>query len=316
MRKLIFFLLQLISISAWSQGQARDDNPFMADPAIFYHKGVYYLYGTGGGNKDDGFKVFTSTNKQRWQDGGYVLKKGASFGNSGFWAPQVFQYKNKFYMAYTASEHIAIAEADSPLGPFTQRHIQPIASDVRMIDPFVFFDKGKIYLYHVRLDKGNRIYVAEMNEELNAIKPATLTECITATEHWEDTQNAAWKVAEGPTVIKHRGWYYLIYSANDFRNADYAVGYAVSRSPLGPWLKHPGNPIISKKDVGINGTGHGDVLMDKNGGMGYVFHTHYSNSKVARRRTAYVRLQFIKNKNGAPKLITLPGSFSFLHSSK
>lgn len=313
MPKLIFFLLQLISLSSWSQNPVGDDNPFMADPTIFYHKGVYYLYGTGGGNKDDGFKVFTSTDKQRWQDKGYVLKKGESFGTSGFWAPQVFEYKHKFYIAYTANEHIAIAVADSPLGPFTQQHLQTI-SNVRMIDPYVFFDNDKIYLYHVRLDAGNRIYVAEMNGQLTGINPATLKECISATEKWEDTQDVKWKVAEGPTVIKYKGWYYLIYSANDFRNTDYAVGYAVSRSPLGPWQKYSGNPILSKKHVGINGPGHGDVLMDKNGGMGYVFHTHYSGEKVAKRRTAYMGLQFVKNKNNAPRLIVLQNTFRFLQS--
>ena len=31
-------------------------------------------------------------------------------------------YKNKFYMVYTAEEHMGVAVADSPLGPFTQEN--------------------------------------------------------------------------------------------------------------------------------------------------------------------------------------------------
>lgn len=295
---------------------AQTDNPFIADPSIFYHKGVYYLYGTGGGNKDDGFKVFTSTDKFNWEDKGYVLKSGESFGTKGFWAPQVFEYNDKFYIAYTANELIAIANADSPLGPFTQKNLKPIPSDVRMIDPFVFLDNGKVFLYHVRLDNGNRIFVAEMKKDLSEIDPSSLKECINASEKWEDTQNVEWNVAEGPTVLKHEGNYYLIYSANDFRNPDYAIGHAISKSPTGPWKKYSGNPILSKKDVGINGTGHGDIFFDGNKKMNYVFHTHFSNEKVGKRRTAVVEMQFAESKNTAPVLMTVPGSFKFLQTLK
>ena len=44
--------------------------------------------------------------------------------------------------------------------------------------------------------------------------------------------------AESPFLIKHNGYYYLSYSTNDFRNKDYFLGYAVSKSPLGPYKKH------------------------------------------------------------------------------
>lgn len=311
---LVCLIIKLI-LSITVLGQAAD-NPFMADPTIFYYKGIYYLYGTGGGNKDDGFKVFTSADKKEWKDRGFVLKKGESFGTKGFWAPQVFEHSGRFYMAYTANEHIAIAIADNPLGPFTQKEIKPVPSEVRMIDPFVFFEKDKIYLYHVRLEKGNRIFVAEMDASLSAIDTTTLKECISATESWEDTQNAAWKVTEGPTVIKHGGYYYLIYSANDFRNPDYAVGYAVSKSATGPWEKYKNNPLISGKDAGINGTGHGDIFFDRTGKMNYIFHTHFSNTIVAKRRTAIIEMYFKKDKQQPAFLKTRKNTFSFLHVLK
>lgn len=84
-------------------------------------------------------------------------------------------------MAYTANEYIAIATAKSPLGPFTQTEKVKLPTDTHQIDPFVFFDDdGKTYLYHVRLEHGNRIYVAEMNKDLRSIKKETLTPCIIA----------------------------------------------------------------------------------------------------------------------------------------
>src|SRR5262245_22925381 len=125
-------------------------NPLLADPTLFLHEGKYYLYGTVGRNADSGFKAYSSVDKISWKEEGYVLRKGETYGTKGFWAPQLFKYKGKFYMAYTANEHIAIASADSPLGPFTQKGLKPLAAPVRMIDPYVYFDlSGRIYLYHV-----------------------------------------------------------------------------------------------------------------------------------------------------------------------
>ncbi|HEY1202867.1 MAG TPA: glycoside hydrolase family 43 protein, partial [Niastella sp.] len=272
------------------------------------------LYGTVGLNSDSGFKAYSSVDKKVWKDEGYVLRKGESYGTKGFWAPQILQHQGKFYMAYTANEHIAIASANSPLGPFTQKEQKPLDAPVRMIDPYIYIDQtGKIFLYHVRLQDGNRIFVAELDKELSSIDAATAKECINASLPWEDTQNVKWKVAEGPTVILHDGLYYMIYSANDFRNPDYAIGYATATSPTGPWTKSSNSPIISRKNIGINGTGHGDVLMDANGKMFYVFHVHASDTKVAPRRTAIVELQFKRNKNSATELIALPKTFRLLN---
>lgn len=298
-------ILLFLFASSYSICQKFDaKNPLLADPTVFVHKGVYYLYGTGGGNKDDGFKVFVSTDKIHWKDKGYVLKKGESYGARGFWAPQVFYHEGKFYMAYTANEHIAIAVSDSPQGPFTQNVIEPLDAFNRMIDPYIFFDYGKIYLYHVRLQNGNRIFVAELSDNLSHIKTGTLKECISAVELWEDKSNADWKVAEGPTVVKHNKFYYLIYSCNDFRNPHYAVGYATSKTPLGPWKKYDHNPIISKESIGMNGTGHGDLFTDNDGSY-YVFHVHNSGTNVNPRKTAMVDIYFKKEGDGEPEAIEI-----------
>lgn len=275
------------------------DTIFMADPTIFYDKGMYYLYGTGG---RDGFLVYTSKDLKNWQGpagarDGYALMKGDAYGTSGFWAPQVFKTGSGFFMAYTANEHIAIAKSKSPLGPFVQTKFKAISGAERQIDPFIFIDNdGKKYLYHVRVENGNRLFVAEMEDDLSDIKPETLKECLSATEPWENTAHAGWPVAEGPTVMKHNNLYYLFYSANDFRNPDYAVGYATATSPTGPWKKSNANPLISRHLTGKNGTGHGDFVKDPKGGLWYVFHTHFSDSTVSPRRTAIIKGGFTGGK--------------------
>ena len=198
-------------------------------------------------------------------------------------------------MAYTADENIAIAKSNSPLGPFKQHTV--LSGDTRQIDPYIFIDDdGKAYIYFVKLLTGNKIYVAQLNENLSDIKKETLKLCISAETGWEDTQQINWKVAEGPTVLKNNDLYYLFYSANHFENKDYAVGYAVSESPFGPWEKHDENPILSRNLIGLNGTGHGDFFKDKNDNWFYVFHTHFNNSTIHPRLTGMIKGDFFKSK--------------------
>ena len=37
-----------------------------------------------------------------------------------------------------------------------------------------------------------------------------------------------------------------MYSANFYASEDYALGYAVSESPMGPFVKSETNPILSR----------------------------------------------------------------------
>ncbi|MHA4894937.1 family 43 glycosylhydrolase [Pedobacter sp. PWIIR3] len=278
----------------------------MADPTIFADKGKYYLYGT---SSNKGFEVYQSSDLKTWsgpagKNNGFVLSKGQSFGTGGFWAPQVFKRRSKYFMAYTANEQIAIASSDSPLGPFKQKVLKALSGTGKQIDPFLLFDDdGKVYLYHVKLQNGNRIFVAEMKPDLSDVVMGTEKECLSGTEQWENTQRTEWAVTEGPTIIKHKSLYYLIYSANDFRNKDYAVGYATSASPYGPWKKYSGNPIVSRANVGFNGTGHGDLYVDLSGNMQYVMHVHHSDVKVSPRVAGNVGLKFVK-KGDEPDVLT------------
>ncbi len=177
-------------ISLQKQFNQHGDTIYLADPTIFLDNGVYYLYGTG---SNQGFRVYQSADLINWtgpsgKKSGFALTKGDSYGNGGFWAPQIFKNGRTYYMVYTADEHLAIAESDSPLGPFKQKEIKALSGNGKQIDPFIFRDQdGKIYLYHVRLTEGNRIYVVRLKDDLSDILPETATACITATQIWENT---------------------------------------------------------------------------------------------------------------------------------
>lgn len=303
-------ILLFMAVCTGSYAQNLKDTIKLADPTIFHEGDRYYLYGTG---SRDGFAVYTSTNLKDWhKEKKKALLKGDSYGSYGFWAPQIFKHRQKYYLAYTADEHIAIARGDSPLGPFTQLVHKPISESGKQIDPFIFKDEdGKLYLYHVRLRDGNRIFVSKLKDDLSDIEDATVTECIHAEQGWENTMNAKWPVTEGPTVIRIDHRYYMFYSANDFRNIDYAVGYATASSPLGPWVKYAGNPILSRENTGRNGSGHGDLFYENNGQFGYVFHTHNSNTNVSgTRKTAVINLSL--SKESPASFSVLPATFRYL----
>ena len=102
-------------------------------------------------------------------------------------------------------------------------------------------DDGTPYLYFVRFTDGNVIWVAQMTDDLMSIKTETLNQCIKAEVSWELLQG---KVAEGPSLLKKNGVYYLIYSANHYENKGYGVGYATSDTPMGPWVKYSKNPLL------------------------------------------------------------------------
>lgn len=120
-----------------------------------------------------------------------------------------------------------------------------------------------------------------MNDDLTGIKQETLTECIKVGEPWELSQDKPAKVAEGPSVLKKEGIYYLIYSANHFESKNYGVGYATSDSPMGPWKKYEENPILQRAD-GLMGTGHGAPFRCKDGSWKYIFHAHWIPRRYSR----------------------------------
>jgi beta-xylosidase len=56
--------------------------------------------------------------------------------------------------------------------------------------------------------------------------------------------NRRW--TEGSVAFKNGDTYYLMYSANYFGGKNYAVGYATSKNPLGPYKKADNNPVLQK----------------------------------------------------------------------
>jgi beta-xylosidase len=216
----------------------------------------------------------------------------------GAWAPDVFHHARgdrKFYLYYTDNDpevprqdgpfdkQIGVAVADKPLGPFVdKRSLVKGAIDAHMFQD----DDDRLYLYYANIEGGFKIFVQPMSDPLTP--QGERTEILHPTEPWE---TAAGEVTEGPFIIKRDGVYYLMYSGSGADSPHYAIGYATSKSPTGPFNKHPGNPIAKRTDEVI-GPGHHCVVTGPDGKLWMIYHQKYRDNTSFRRFVALDPLWF------------------------
>ncbi|MGG2200036.1 family 43 glycosylhydrolase [Paenibacillus validus] len=282
--------------------------PGVADPFILKHDGMYYLYGTNTAdwpNMPNGIKVYSSPDLVNWTaHDGWALHKDHSWGDKQFWAPEVVEKDGIFYMYYAVQERLAVATSTSPLGPFVQEVQQPLHLNTPEIDAHIFTDDdGKCYMYFVRFNNGNEIWVAELNDDMKSIKEDTLRFVFRATQTWELSQKApVANINEGPFVLKHNGLYYLTYSGNHFESPDYGVGYATAPTPTGPWTKYAYNPIMKSNAI-VPGAGHHSFIGSPDGSeLFMVYHTHYKAGTTEPRKLAIDRVHFVPQPGGIDAL--------------
>jgi len=252
----------------------------LADPAVIRHEKIYYLYGTGQVDGDNGYRVYTSADLVHWRRGPVVFRPG----DPHVWAPDVWRdpASGRFYLYYTAKQTVGVASAAGPRGPFTgSRRLVAKAIDAHLFRD----DDGRLYLYYVKFP-GFRITVRPM------AGPTTFggdqTVVLEPESDWE-VRNG--RVTEGPWMIKHAGTYYLLYSGSGANTPDYAVGYATASRPTGPFTRAPHNPILHRSQ-GVYGPGHGCAVRDAAGAWWFVYHQKETGRLAWDRSICLDRLRF------------------------
>lgn len=203
---------------------------------------------------------------------------------------------------------IGVAVSDSPTGPFTEMYDKPIFDPgYPIIDANVYWEDGKYYLYYSRAcykhpvesevadwakEKGwydeieeSWVYGVELKPDFSGVigepvlclrPPVKMDD---AQAEWESRSvtkqeiNRRW--TEGSVIFKHEDIYYMMYSSNYYAGENYAVGYATSRNPLGPFTKAANNPVLelnTHKGGEVTGTGHNNIVFMDNGDMYCVYH--------------------------------------------
>lgn len=319
--KMMFLLIAALSwwvfpVGAFSGWMVTYTNPVLADtfyspifgtigigdPTVIYYAGKYYLYPTGDNHS---YYVYVSTDLVHWKKGPMVFRST----ETGVWAPDVLfnPADKKFYLYYTINKRIGVAVADRPEGVFAD--LGTLIKNA--IDANMFLDDdGGYYLYYVEYP-AFRIHVQPMETPVR--KKGKPLEMIRPAEPWEMKQR---KITEAPWMLKHEGTYYLLYSGGGPDTEDYAIGYAVSKSPTGPFPKYPGNPIVKKGD-GVFGPGHCATIKTPDGKLWMVYHQKRDGQKGWDRVICIDALWFDekgvlhgKATRSAPQPVPIPGTSS------
>ena len=196
---------------------------------------------------------------------------------------------------------IGVAVSDTPTGPYTDLYDRPIFDPgYPVIDGNLWLEDGKVYLYYSRCCYKNPVesevadwareqgmfdeieeswvYGVEMKPDFSGIvgEPELLLRPPLSMDdkqaEWESRSVTSGEVnrrwTEGSYIFKEKDTYYMMYSANFFGGKNYAVGYATSNSPMGPFQKADNNPVLEKNvEQGgiVTGTGHNMITLAPDG---------------------------------------------------
>jgi beta-xylosidase len=115
------------------------------------------------------------------------------------------------------------------------------------------------------------------------------------------TNDRSWEgdLIEGPWVVQHGRFYYLLYSGNAFWTEHYAVGVARSRSPLGPFTKM--DQTLLRRDENWLGPGHGSVVRAHDGHDYFIYHA-WQRGRVGGRNPRMLLMDRVHWENDWPRI--------------
>ena len=203
------------------------------------------------------------------------------------WAPDLDYVDGRYLLYFSANSSaqpkldglhmgIGVAWSDRPEGPYTGAD-EPIAASpgFRDIDPFLFRDDdGTLYLYWGSASQPILAWqltpdgLGTVGEPVPVLHPVP----------WLRYS----RLLEGPWVIKRGDYYYLFWSGDGYHPGQYAVSVARSLSPLGPFERYSGNPILVEDAIWTS-LGHNAIIQDDAGQDWIVYHAYeWSDTSIGR----------------------------------
>lgn len=274
---------------AATPGEGQFVNPVIGtdfpDPHVVRFEDTYYVYATG-------FKFSTSADLVDWGPA-QVLEVRSPWALRDRWAPEVAQTNAGYVVYYTARSDLETPGEDTaqclgravsatPEGPFVDELTEPWICQPELggtIDasPFLDADGTRWLLYK---NDGNccsrpvSLWIQQLSEDGLSVVGEPIDLGIQADNRWEGA------VVEAPTLWLHEGTYYLLYSANAYYDASYAVGYATAESVTGPYTEAEENPILHasfedlREDASLvaAGPGHQSIVEDLDGDLWVAYH--------------------------------------------
>jgi len=284
------------------------DAPF-ADPFALRLDGGYVAYGTVESKGELVFEALSSPDLLNWTSHGGVLQRLSPEVGDEYWAPEVAFSQGHYWMYYSVGHgivghHIRVARSASPYGPFVDLGVNLTPLERFAIDAHPFLDAdGQWYLFFARdvieADRpGTHLAGAQLKSMTQlADDPVAV---LAPNADWQIYERQRpmygaqfdWHTIEGPSVVYRQGRYWLTYSGGGWTGPGYAVSWAVSDTPLGPWSHAPKTtPRLLETVPGeLIGPGHNSLTTDPLGRDAIVFHAW--DERHSRRRMHVNHISF------------------------
>ncbi|KAG5977431.1 hypothetical protein E4U55_006765 [Claviceps digitariae] len=282
-------------------------NPFVdglyADPDNEFYQNEYWVYPTSSYPYDQQtyLDAFSSPDLVHWTKHRNVLvASDFAWVRRAVWAPAPIARHGKYFLYFGANDiqsdaeigGIGVGVADHPAGPYKDAIGRPLIGKyvhgAQPIDQDVFVDDdGQAYIYYGGHGHAN---VAKLNDDMTSLGTFHDDGHGNATVFREITPE---NYVEGIQMLKRNGTYYLFWSEGGWGGPDYAVSYAMSGSPTGPFRRVA--QILQQDAAVATGSGHNGVIHVPGTDIYYiVYHRHPLGDKVDGndRHLAYDRLVF------------------------
>lgn len=235
-----------------------------------------------------GVPIFHSTDMINWKQIGHVLDRVSQLEvhdcgiSAGVYAPQIIYNKNNdtFYMITTEFSggfgNIVVKTKD----PF-KGWSDPYKLNFDGIDPSLFFDEdGKGYVVHNDApDPGTAQYpghrvIKVWDYDVENDQVVAGSSKIVVSGGVDITKKPDW--IEAPHIYKRNGWYYLM-CAEGGTGGNHSEVVFRGKSPKGPFIPAPSNPILTQRHLPANRpnkidwAGHADLVDTPDGQWYAVF---------------------------------------------
>lgn len=263
----------------------------LADPSVIFENGAWYIYPSVD-------MCYKSTDMgATWTHIPLNLSGASGEEDKISYAPAIRKHRGKFLLIGGKAR---LFQGDSPEGPFVELGTLKLPSPPALWDADFFSDDdGRLYFYWgctptngiwgIELDAKNPLKTIGEAKRLIPFEPET--------QPWEIAKGKRPRMGylEGAWMVKNNGKYILTYAAAGTENKEYAMGQAISSSPMGPFVKPKNNPFFRKTKGFITGTSHGSIVKGPDDGW-WVFYTINANSvHWFERRLGMDRIKFDKD---------------------
>ncbi|MFD9702100.1 glycoside hydrolase family 43 protein [Lentzea sp. NPDC059081] len=293
-------------------------NPFVdgwyADPDTTVYDGKYWVFPTSSRPYDEQtyLDAFSSTDLVNWTKHPNVLTTAnVSWARRAVWAPAPVQRNGKYYLYFGANDiqsnselgGIGVAVADRPEGPYKDAIGKPLIGQfyngAQPIDQDVFIDTdGQAYMYYGGWGHAN---VVKLNADMTSLGQfadgSTFKEITPA------------NFTEGSQMFKKDGKYYFMWSEDGWTGPNYAVSYAISDSPTGPFTKI--SRVLAQDAAVARGSGHNSVVNVPGTDIWYILYHRrpLSRSGANDRQLSYDRMTFNADGTIAPVTMRVKDNF-------